>query len=240
MLTIYKQVTIKTRRSSSSLLSSFLSLEMDVDMDVGVHRPSQRCHHHTHNHTTNPTLRSNTTNRFKVSKFLSTSVSNVSNKTYSPQNNSIGSLQIRFLSTLDSDNDDNVKDVKNLFSPQDMEFYDDLLNDPDLFHSIASSASSASSSSDEYYMDDNYNAMATDNTIHNQQIQEEQQELKRQAIRTEIDSRTGRLWKDPWQITDDDWSAGKSYDDLPDWNDTICSRVSLERVVVHPGKKMNK
>jgi hypothetical protein len=63
---------------------------------------------------------------------------------------------------------------------------------------------------------------------------EERDAARRQAIRDELDTRKGRLWEDPWALTDDDWSSGKSFDDLPDWTEQICSRVSLERVNVHP------
>ena len=51
-------------------------------------------------------------------------------------------------------------------------------------------------------------------------------EKRREVIRKEIDSRSGRLWEDPWEITDADWSSGRSYDDLPDWTEEICSRVN--------------
>lgn len=67
-------------------------------------------------------------------------------------------------------------------------------------------------------------------------IQEaEKAEKERQAIRAEIDSRKGRLWKDRLELKDADWASGRSLDDLPDWSEVICSRVSLERVQVHPG-----
>lgn len=65
---------------------------------------------------------------------------------------------------------------------------------------------------------------------------EEAEFLRRKAIRDEINSRTGRLWTDRLELTDDDWAAGKALDDLPDWTEEICSRVSRERVQVHPGK----
>jgi hypothetical protein len=67
---------------------------------------------------------------------------------------------------------------------------------------------------------------------------EERKERMRQAVRDEIDTRTGRLWEDPWALTDDDWSSGKTFEDLPDWTEEICSRVSRERVKVHPGESI--
>lgn len=62
------------------------------------------------------------------------------------------------------------------------------------------------------------------------------EEARRQAIRDEIDSRKGRLWSDPMEITDEDWASGKKLDDLPDWSKELCSRVSLERIRVHRGE----
>ena len=63
-----------------------------------------------------------------------------------------------------------------------------------------------------------------------------EEERKAQAVRDELDRRTGRLWTDDWEITDDDWFAGKKFDDLPDWSPEMCSRVSLERVKVLKGR----
>jgi len=62
---------------------------------------------------------------------------------------------------------------------------------------------------------------------------DEIEEARKQAIRDGLDSKTGRIWQDRWEITDEDWSAGKAFDDLPQWNEEICSRVSRERVQVH-------
>lgn len=63
-----------------------------------------------------------------------------------------------------------------------------------------------------------------------------EKERKAQAVRDELDRRTGRLWTDDWEITEDDWFAGKKFDDLPDWSPEMCSRVSLERVKVLEGR----
>mmetsp|Transcript_122 Transcript_122/g.234 ORF Transcript_122/g.234 Transcript_122/m.234 type:complete len:735 (-) Transcript_122:220-2424(-) len=82
---------------------------------------------------------------------------------------------------------------------------------------------------------DFYDATTDDFGLTMADIQDaEKIEAKRQAIRAEIDSRKGRLWKDRLELTDADWASGRSLDDLPDWSDMICSRVSLERVQVHP------
>ena len=107
---------------------------------------------------------------------------------------------------LDSNMDGNI----NMKTAQDMEFYDALTDD----YNYYPAESNDEPSSDEV---------------------EEMEEMKRQAVRDEIDSRKGRLWTDRWELTDDDWASGKVLDDLPDWTEEICSRVSRERVQVHPG-----
>jgi hypothetical protein len=57
-----------------------------------------------------------------------------------------------------------------------------------------------------------------------------------QQQRDELDAKTGRLWSDPWEITDEDWANKRTYEDLPDWRPDMCSRISKERVKVHPGE----
>ena len=99
---------------------------------------------------------------------------------------------------------------------EDMEFYDALTEEYDYFLTRTDSGKR----SDE---DDEL-------------LAHERDWKKREEIRKELDARTGRLWEDPWKITDDDWSSGKSYDDLPDWTTDICSRVSLDKVQLYPRK----
>ena len=54
------------------------------------------------------------------------------------------------------------------------------------------------------------------------------EEAKRQAVRDEIDYRTGRLWTDHRDITEDEWVSGKKLDDLREWSRKLCSRkISL-------------
>jgi len=67
-----------------------------------------------------------------------------------------------------------------------------------------------------------------------EEILEREQEEKRQKIRDELDKRTGRLWSDPWEITHEEWSTKRVADDLPDWTPDMCSRISSERVKIHP------
>jgi len=104
-------------------------------------------------------------------------------------------------------NDDDIKT-----SHRDMDFYDPL--------------------TDDYFYPTSENP--GDDGDNNDEEAEEKDAAKRQAIRDEIDTRKGRLWEDPWEITDEDWSSGRTFDDLPDWTEKLCSRVSLERVKVRP------
>jgi len=80
----------------------------------------------------------------------------------------------------------------------------------------------------EYYPGDEVDTGKTD----------EVEEAKRQAVRDELDTKTGRLWEDRWEFTDEDWSTGKSFEDLADWTEEICSRVSRDRVQVYPGESV--
>lgn len=133
----------------------------------------------------------------------------------STSNGSGGSHQRRFVSKMrepasqipDLDDeyiDDYMMDGKDIKTAEDMDFYDAL--------------------TDEYFPSDEVDEIK----------EAEEEEARRQGIRDELDSRKGRLWQDPWEITDDDWSSGKAYDDLPDWTEELCSRVSLERVKIFP------
>mmetsp|Transcript_49332 Transcript_49332/g.75067 ORF Transcript_49332/g.75067 Transcript_49332/m.75067 type:complete len:663 (-) Transcript_49332:73-2061(-) len=58
---------------------------------------------------------------------------------------------------------------------------------------------------------------------------------KQEEIQRELDSRTGRPWTDPWEISEEQWmSSASSMNDLPDWSEEYVSRISQERVKVHP------
>mmetsp|Transcript_38700 Transcript_38700/g.93554 ORF Transcript_38700/g.93554 Transcript_38700/m.93554 type:complete len:654 (-) Transcript_38700:146-2107(-) len=61
----------------------------------------------------------------------------------------------------------------------------------------------------------------------------EEYKRKQEAIQQELDSRTGRVWKDPWEISEEQWMSTASYDDLPQWTPEFVSRVSQERVNIH-------
>ncbi|CAJ1936267.1 unnamed protein product [Cylindrotheca closterium] len=88
-------------------------------------------------------------------------------------------------------------------SATDMEFYSQLVDDD---------------SDDE----EDENALLT-----------EEYKRKQVAIQQELDSRTGRVWKDPWEISEERWMSTATFDDLPKWTPEFVSRVSQERVQIH-------
>jgi hypothetical protein len=58
---------------------------------------------------------------------------------------------------------------------------------------------------------------------------------KQEETREELDSRTGRPWTDPWEITDEEWMSSTLQENLPDFSPELVSRISQERVRVYPG-----
>lgn len=100
----------------------------------------------------------------------------------------------------------------------DMEFFGD--------DELATSTSSASYNDDDEDDDDEEQA-----AMRNKEYREKQEEIQR-----ELDSRTGRPWKDPWAIKEEQWMSNTTHDDLPDWSPKLVSRISQERVRVHPGE----
>lgn len=106
-----------------------------------------------------------------------------------------------------TEDDEDGQDASKLKTSDDMDFYDPL--------------------KDDFPFDDN-------DGEDDDESKEREEEEKRQAVRDEIDSRTGRLWTDPWEITDEDWMSTTTLEDLPDWTTDIVSRISKERVNVHP------
>ncbi|KAL3770268.1 hypothetical protein ACHAW5_002673 [Stephanodiscus triporus] len=59
---------------------------------------------------------------------------------------------------------------------------------------------------------------------------------RQRKISAELDGRTGRLWTEKWTITDEEWMADETWDDIEDWNPGLATRKSLEsvRVYSHP------
>lgn len=104
--------------------------------------------------------------------------------------------------------DTEMDDIEDFKAAEDMDYYDPL--------------------AEEYYPADEEDTEETD----------EVEETKRQAVRDKLDTKTGRLWEDRLEFTDEDWSTGKSFEDLADWSEEICSRVSRDRVKVHPGESV--
>jgi hypothetical protein len=47
-----------------------------------------------------------------------------------------------------------------------------------------------------------------------------------------------RLWSDSLEISEDRWNAKLEFDDIPDWSPDLVSRISKERVKIHPGKSL--
>ena len=116
-------------------------------------------------------------------------------------------------------------DISEMKTAEEMDFYDPLTENYDYSESFGVDSSGTNDGQDG------------DDIGGDVEEEEEEMEAARQkAIRDEIDSRTGRLWTDPWEITDEDWSQLRTLDDLPDWSPEICSRVSMERVCLHPGE----
>ena len=69
-----------------------------------------------------------------------------------------------------------------------------------------------------------------------QALADEEYRRKQQEIQRELDNRTGRPWTDPWEISEEQWMSNTVLDDLPDWSPEYVSRISQERVKVHPGE----
>jgi hypothetical protein len=105
---------------------------------------------------------------------------------------------------------------KRSFSAADMEFFNNLELDPD------------------YDIDDGGDD--DDSPEEMEKKEEEAYRRRQEEIQRELDTRTGRTWTDPWQITDEDWMATTKPEDVPVWSPEFVSRISQERVKVHPGR----
>jgi hypothetical protein len=67
-------------------------------------------------------------------------------------------------------------------------------------------------------------------------LADEEYRLKQKEIQRELDSRTGRVWNDPWEIAEEQWMSTATFNDLPEWSPEFVSRISQERVQIHPGR----
>ena len=72
-----------------------------------------------------------------------------------------------------------------------------------------------------------------------EEAEQEEEEMRRkeeqQRIREELDARTGRGWSDPWELTDEILHTTKYLNEVPDWQPSMASRISLDRVQIYPG-----
>ena len=84
----------------------------------------------------------------------------------------------------------------------------------------------------EYNDDDDDDA---DNMDQIQSIADAAFHERQQKIKDELDQRTGRLWTDEWIISEEEWLANKSWDDIEEWKPELATRKSLESVKVFDG-----
>lgn len=119
-----------------------------------------------------------------------------------------------------------------LFAGKGGDFFDDY---DDVIH--ATSTGKSYTADDMEFFDELNRADFEDSYDQDQdQSDEEEEELEqRQQVRDELDQRKGRGWSDPWEITDEDFMQRRFLDDLPDWTPGLCSRISMDRVKIHPG-----
>jgi hypothetical protein len=65
--------------------------------------------------------------------------------------------------------------------------------------------------------------------------QADEEERRRVELYKEIDNMKGRGFTDPWDL-EDLMNSKTTYADLPDWSPALVSRLSQERVKIHPDK----
>lgn len=70
-------------------------------------------------------------------------------------------------------------------------------------------------------------------TMSPEEIAYAEYQRKQQAIHDELDTRTGRLWTESWTITDDEWMADETWEDIEEWKPSLATRKSLESVRVY-------
>jgi hypothetical protein len=77
-----------------------------------------------------------------------------------------------------------------------------------------------------------YNPQAILQSQQSEDDAQEEEDKRVQKVRDELDTRTGRGWSDPWEISETEWAAPTEHDDLPDWTPANASKLSMERVSV--------
>jgi hypothetical protein len=70
-------------------------------------------------------------------------------------------------------------------------------------------------------------------TMSSEEIAYAEYQRKQQAIHDELDTRTGRLWTESWTITDEEWMADETWEDIEEWKPSLATRKSLESVRVY-------
>jgi hypothetical protein len=70
-------------------------------------------------------------------------------------------------------------------------------------------------------------------TMSSEEIAYAEYQRKQQAIHDELDARTGRLWTESWTITDDEWMADETWEDIEEWKPSLATRKSLDSVRVY-------
>jgi hypothetical protein len=96
-------------------------------------------------------------------------------------------------------------------------------------------AKSFSASDMEFYNPDDFDDEDDEDEDEAARLDEENRR-KQEEIQRELDTRTGRPWTDPWKITEEQWMSTTTYEDLTDWSPEYVSRISQERVKIHPGR----
>jgi hypothetical protein len=63
----------------------------------------------------------------------------------------------------------------------------------------------------------------------------EEERLRKEELKEEIDAKKGRGWTDPWDLQEI-YESKVDFEQLPDWSPSLVSRISQERVQIHPDK----
>lgn len=129
---------------------------------------------------------------------------------------------------------------KRFFSKERVErdYFPDNVEEDNFFISDSDLANSFTADDMEFYdREELFAAEEDDEESEEDQDEIEAREMEaRDEIQKELDSRTGRLWQDPYEIKDEDYGTVTTLDELPAWSTDLCSRISKERVKVHPSE----
>lgn len=70
-------------------------------------------------------------------------------------------------------------------------------------------------------------------TLSEEEVEDLAYRERQQTINEDLDSRTGRLWTESWTITDEEWMADETWEDIEEWKPTLATRKSIESVHVY-------